>query len=131
MALIAAVTATVRAVKVIDLESGPASAAIVAGQLVDYVAATGQWVVADSAVARAKGIAITGANQAGITIDVLKKGIVDVGSVLDTMPYGAPVWTAATVGRMDDAVVAGLDPIGMVVPGRGTTTPDYLLRIDC
>lgn len=131
MALFDAVTAIVRAVKVIDLESGPAGEAITAGQLVDYEAAAGRWVLADSAVARAKGIAITSASLANISIDVLKKGIVDVGSVLDGADHGDAVWTAATAGRMDDAVVAGLDAIGMVVPGRGTTTPDKLLRIDC
>lgn len=134
MALIGVVPpATVRVVRKIELESGPAGAAIDAGQLVDFNAATGQWVLASSNVARAKGIAITTANAANITIDVLKKGVVDVGSVLDAMAYGASVWTAgvANPGRMDDAVVDLLAPIGMVVPGQGTVVPDRLLRIDC
>lgn len=131
MADLAAVTPTdVRVVKVIDLVSGPAGEAINAGQLVGYNAATGLWVKADAdAPIVCKGIAITTANAANIAIDVLKIGIVDVGSVLDGLNYGASIYPSGTAGLMADAAVGGQPAIGDVVPSFGTTTPDKLLRV--
>lgn len=132
MADLAAPTpANVKVVKAIDLVSGPASEPINAGQLVGLVAATGQWALADAdLVMVCRGIAVTTANQANISIDVLKKGIVDIDGVADAMDYGADVFPSDTAGLMADAVVNAQPAIGYIVPGWGTTTADKLLRVD-
>jgi hypothetical protein len=132
MADLAAVTAVVRPVQVIEMASGPASEVITAGAVVGYVAATGQWCLADADTGPivAKGIALNDANQAGISLDVLKKGIVDVGSILDGLDHGALVYPSGTAGRLADAIVNAQPALGEVVPGWGTTTADKLLRVN-
>jgi len=132
MADLAAVTAIVRAVEIIEQETGPASEAIEAGAVVGYVAASGAICEADADTGPIlpKGIALNDATIANMTITMVKKGTLDVGSILDGLNYGAPVYASGTPGLLADAAVGGLAPIGEVVPGRGTTTPDKLLRVN-
>jgi len=129
------ITATdVAPVKVIEQVTGPAAAAIDAGEAVYYVAADGTFNLADEDVAapvnEPEGIAITTANQANITITVVKKGLLDLGDALDGMGYGATVYLSATAGKLADADPGNAVVIGEVVPAWGATTADKLLRVD-
>jgi hypothetical protein len=131
MADLAAVTANeVAAVEVIEQFTGPAGEAIDAGEIVGIDDATGAIVLADAdAVILPKGIAIKSANAAGLAITAVRRGIVDVGDVLDGLDYGDSVFLSDTPGLMADAAVGGLAAIGEVTPVWGHTTADKALRI--
>lgn len=130
MADLAAVTATdVAAVEVIEQFTVPAAEAIDAGEVVG-IDADGKAVLADAdAVIMPKGIAIKSANVAGMTITAVRRGLVDVGDVLDGLAFGDSLYVSDTPGLLADAAVGGLAAIGEVVPGWGATTADKLLRV--
>lgn len=131
MADLAAVTANeVAAIEVIEQFTGPAGEAIAAGEVVGIDAATGAIVRADAdAVILPKGIAIKSANVAGLAVTAVRRGIVDVGDVLDGLAYGDSVFVSGDPGELADAAVGGLAAIGEVVPVWGHTTADKALRI--
>jgi hypothetical protein len=94
---------------------------------------TGRYCLADADAVPpipAVGIALTTASLAGIAIDVLKKGDVDINGVGDGIAYGGDVFFSGTPGRLADAAVGGFAAIGMIVPAFGTVVPDKILRID-
>jgi hypothetical protein len=129
------ITATdVAPVKVIEQFTAPAHEAIDAGEAVYFVAATGKVGLADengsAPLNEPEGIAITTANQANITVTVVKQGIIDVGDALAGLDYGATVYLSQTAGLLADADPANGVVIGEVVPAFGATTADKLLRID-
>ena len=131
MADLAAVTANeVAAIEVIEQFTGPAGEVIAAGEIVGIDDATGQIVRADAdAVILPKGIAIKSANAAGLAVTAVRRGMVDVGDVLDGLAYGASVFVSGTPGLMADAAVGALEAIGEVAPAWGHTTADKVLRI--
>lgn len=131
MADLAAVTANeVAAIEVIEQFTGPAGEAIDAGEVVGIDDATGQIVLADAdAVILPKGIAIKSANVAGLAITAVRRGMMDVGDVLENLDYGDSVFLSDTPGLMADAAVGGLAAIGEVAPVWGHTTADKVLRI--
>lgn len=126
--------ADVALVEAIEQFTAPAHEVITAGQPVYYVAATGKVGLADEDGAaplnEPEGIAITGANQANITITVVKKGLVDLGDALAGMDYGATVYLSATPGKLADATAGHAVVVGEVVPAWGAATADKLLRVD-
>ena len=133
MADLAAVAAVdVAAVQVIEQRTLPAAEAITAGQLVG-IDANGLFCLADAdAVAPivTRGIAITSANQANMTITAVVKGLVDCGDIFDAMGFGDAVFSSATPGLMADAVVNAQAAIGRVEPAWGAVAADKLLRVD-
>ena len=134
MADLTITAAEVAPVRVLEQSTGPAHEAIDAGEAVYLVAATGKYALADENAAwpadRLNGIAISSANQANITITVVKKGIIDLGDALDAMDYGDPVYLSATAGKLSDVSVGDGRIVGQVVPGWGATTADKLLSVD-
>jgi hypothetical protein len=131
MADLAAVTVgEVAAVEVIEQWTLPAGEAIDAGEVVG-IDANGLAVLADANPAvTCKGIAINSANQAGITITAVRRGIVDIGDVMDAMGIGDAVYISDTAGLLADAQVNGVAAIGEVVPAWGAVAVDKLLRIN-
>jgi hypothetical protein len=134
MANLTITAADVAPVKVIEQITGPAAAAITAGQAVYLVAATGQFALADEdATAPADavlGVAIGNANQARMEITVVLDGWLDLGTApLADMDFGAAVFLSDTAGALADADPGNGIIIGHVVPGWGSTSADRLLRV--
>lgn len=135
MADLTITAADVAVVEVFEQMTGPAAAAISAGQAVYLVAASGAFNLADENVAAPvndpEGVAVQTANAANVTITVVRAGILDVGDALAGMNYGATVWLSATAGMLADADPGNAIVVGEVVPGWGYPTADKLLRVDC
>ena len=132
MADLSAVTVTdIHVVESIEQMTLPAAEAITKGQAVGIDSA-GKAALADADTGPivCRGIAITAANQAGITITVLKKGLIDMGDIFTSLAFSAEVFTSATPGLLGDATVNSQPAIGYVHPAWGYTTADKLLRID-
>lgn len=133
MAANLSITATdVAAVEVIEQMTAPAAEAIDAGEAV-FIDTNGKFQLADQDEATEDdpaGVAISTANAAGITITVVRKGIVDLGDALSSLAYGASVYLSATPGGIYDSDPGNTILIGKVVPGWGYTTADKLLRVD-
>lgn len=123
--------AEVAPVDIIEQVTLPAGEAIDAGELVG-IDANGKFVLADADTGPilTKGVAISSANQAGITITAVRKGTLDVGDIFTGTAIGASIYSSGTPGLMADAAVGGLAAIGEVVPAWGYTTVDKLLRVD-
>lgn len=122
---------------VLEKVSGPAAAAIEAGQAV-YYDSNGKFALAQADAAGTAGVigvAITSANAANLTIEVIRQGIVDLGDALDGVDFGDAVYlSAAAAGAIADAAPdTGGDQIreiGRVVPAWASTSGDKLLRVD-
>jgi len=113
--------------------TGPADEAITAGQAVRYNTSTGYFTPAkgsSAAEARCAGIAANGATLAGMTITVIRKGIVNLGDALGDLDYDQTVYLGATDGVLADATATVSVTLGQVVPGFSHTTPDKLLRVN-
>lgn len=114
------------------LLTGPANAAIDAGKFAapgtngKIAAQAGAATVGDNG----GGVAINTAKVANQSISILKRGIVNLGTALDGLAYGAAVFTSANAGSLADATAANQVQIGEVVPGYGSTTPGKLLRVN-
>lgn len=124
--------AEVKVVQSIEEYTLPAGEVINAGDVVSIETTNGTFILADAdsvPVLVAKGIAITSASAAGVTITAIFKGIVYLGAVLDALDFLDGVFPSATPGNMGDATVGAQPAIGEVVPGWGQTTPDKLLRV--
>lgn len=123
---------------VMEKQSGPAAGSIDAGQPVYYNGTNGRFTAAqadDAGTADVVGIAVTSANAAGVTITVLRQGLVDVGDALDGIDYGSKVYLSEdTAGVLDDAEPGTTSNIivevGTVVPVWGSTAGDKVLRVD-
>lgn len=123
--------AEVKAVYVVEQYTLPAGEAIDAGEICGIDTA-GKAVLADADTGPiyAKGIAVTGANQAGIPITIVSKGLVDVGDIFTGTTPATDVFYSGTPGLMADAAVGGLAAIGEVWPAWGYTSVDMLFRIN-
>jgi hypothetical protein len=128
------VAAKVAAVKVIEQDTAPAYEAIDAGKVLYYVAASGKVGLADQDEAAPLndpvGVSIKTANQAGISVTFVRKGLLDLGDALAGLDFGAMVYLSATAGAMYDSDPGNAIVVGTVVPGWGYTTADKLLRVD-
>lgn len=119
----------VGALTIIEQDTLPAGVAITAGQAVS-VDANGDLVLADAnPVVACHGIALTtcGVREA---CTFLRKGLVDLGDVMDAMAVLDLVYISDTAGRLADAQVNGVAAIGTVYPVWGATAVDKVLRID-
>lgn len=133
MAADLSITATdVAPVLVIEQITLPAAEAIDAGEVV-FIDTNGKAQLADQDEATEDdpaGVAITTANAAGITITVLRKGLLDLGNALGDLAYGATVYLSATPGGIYDSDPGNTIVIGKVNPAWGYTTADKVLRLD-
>lgn len=65
------------------------------------------------------------------TTTFVRKGLLNVGSALDALAYGATVYLSDTAdGILADTAGTVSTVVGYVVPGYASTTPDKLLFVD-
>lgn len=64
------------------------------------------------------------------TTTFIKKGLLNVGSALSALAYGAQVFLSDTDGTLADAAGTVSTVVGYVVPGYGAATPDKLLYVN-
>ena len=125
--------ADVKLVKGYKQSTGPAGAVIAAGQPVIFDLTSGKYILADASSApgaRKGGIALTSANQAGITITVVHEGILEVGEALAALTFDDDIFISDTEGFYADAAGTAGGAIARVVPGWAATTADRLLEIN-
>ena len=133
MANLTVTAADVAPVKVLEQYTAPAAEAITVGQVVRLDTTAGTWTLANGSAAgeaRGLGIAISAANQAGIAITAVIKGVLDMGDALGDLTYDDDVFLSDTDGTLADAAGTVSLIVGRVVPGFASTTPDKLLRVD-
>lgn len=114
-----------------DLFSGPAGEAITAGQYVRRNTTTGHIELGngtDAAESRDGGIALNSA-AVGVTVDVQRGGIIDLGDALGDLTYDDDVFLSDTDGVLADTAGTVSKIVGTVVPAFGSTTPDKLLQL--
>ena len=135
MADLTIAAADVAPIRVVEQLTGPAAEAIDAGEMVRIDTSAGTFTLANATTAaegRAIGMAVTSANQAGITITVVKKGVVEVGDALTSETYDEALKLSNTDGKIDDGAGAptGSYIIGRVLPAFGATTADKVLLLE-
>jgi hypothetical protein len=133
MANLTIVAADVAPVEVIEAFTGPAKEAILKGQYVRYNVTDGKIELGkgtETAEARKGGIAILGANAAGITITAVRRGIIDIGDAMSALDFDADVFLSDTDGTLADTAGSVSLVVGTVVPAWNATTADKLLRIE-
>ena len=126
------VAADVAPVEVIEMFTGPAKEVILKGQYVRYNVTDGKIEKGkgtETAEARKGGIAILGANAAGITITAVRRGIIDIGDAMSALDFDADVFLSDTDGTLADTAGSVTLIVGTVVPAWNATTADKLLRI--
>jgi len=133
MTNLSAVTATdVAPVQILEQFSGPAAESITAGQVVRRDTSNGKVTPSNattSAEARSAGIALQSA-AAGESLEVIRKGLVDLGNILGDLDYDADVYLSDTDGRLADAAGSVEKIVGTVEPVFAHTTADKVLRVD-
>lgn len=115
-----------------ELFSGPCDEAITAGQYVRFNTSTGKITKGNAstvAEARDGGVALNSA-AAGLVVEAVRFGYVDLGAAIDGLAYDADVYLSDTDGTLADSIGTVTKVVGTVVPGWGETTPDKLLRVD-
>lgn len=125
--------ADVAPVEVFEQWTGPAAEAITAGQMVRLDTSTGKATLSNAttaAEARTRGMAITGANAAGVTLTVVKRGVLDIGEAMAALDYDAAIYLDNTDGAMGTAAGSVSLVVGRVVPAWGYTTADKLFHLD-
>ncbi len=135
MADIVPTAADVGAVRIVEQFTGPTDEVVTKGQACRLATATGKITLANGSAAgeaRMLGIAITGAEVAGMSLTVLVKGDVDLGDVLTAMTYDDDVYLSDTDGALGtgagDSTVNKI--AGQVVPSWVDGTADKLFRLD-
>jgi hypothetical protein len=116
-----------------EIITAPAAEAITAGQIVRWTTTTGTLALGNGTTApesQIVGVAISEANQAGITITAVRKGVVDLGDALDALAFNAVVYASDTDGTLGDAAGTVSKVVGEVIPAFGATTADKLLRVN-
>jgi len=114
--------------------TAPAGAAILPGQPV-YQDANGKFQLADASAAGTlgkpgqRGIAISKASEANITITVVTDGLIDMGDMFTATAIGAAVYASNTTGVLADAAGDNVWIVGYVQAAFGNTTPDKLLNV--
>jgi hypothetical protein len=135
LAITAADVRIVRLDEALMLPDGPTNEAVNAGQPVRIDATTGKYTKAngtDATESAVRGIAVTTATLANLTISVMKQGLLDVGDALDALNYGVPVYMSDTDGTLSDSAGdSTVDVVvGRVVAGWGDPSGDKLLQVD-
>jgi hypothetical protein len=115
--------------------TGPTDEVITKGQMVRVSATTGKFTKANGTTAaegRAIGISIQDAKNAGDTITVIKKGIVDLGAALDAVAYDTTLKLSNTDGAIDDGAGSPTTTvnIGKVIAGWAVDPADKLLLVE-
>ncbi len=117
--------------------TAPSEEALTAGQFSRMNTSTGFQALGNATTA---GEAGSGNPRRGLAINTvavnetttfIKKGLLNVGSALSALAYGAPVYLSDTDGRLeggDDGTTTVI--VGYVVPAFGATTPDKLLYVN-
>jgi len=105
MANLTVVATAVALVEVTEKFTGPAAEAIDAGQYCRINTTNGKVELGNAsseAEARKGGLAVISA-AAGMTVTMLRKGVIDLGDALDALDYDADVYLSATDGLLADA----------------------------
>lgn len=115
--------------------TGPVDEAIDAGEMVRLNTTTGKFTLANATSAsegRLIGMAVTSAGAAGMTITVVKRGLVDLGDALASETLDELLLLSDTDGKIDDGDGSPTAnyAIGRVYPSWGYTTADKVLFID-
>lgn len=120
--------------QVVQQYTGPAVEAITEGQRCRFDASTGQIALGNGTTAAevAPGGIATHAAAAGEAVTIINQGIVDVGTALDALNFGDPVYVSDTDGTFSTAVGdSTVDVIvGRVVPGWDAATGQKLLALN-
>lgn len=125
--------ADVTPVEVFEQWTGPAAEVITAGQMVRLDTTSGKATLSNAttaAEARTRGMAITGANAAGITLTVVKRGVLDIGEAMAALDYDQAIYLDNTDGALGTAAGTVSLVAGRVVPAWGYTTADKLFHLD-
>lgn len=132
MANLSITASDVKVARIIEqLPDGPADETVTAGQAVRYSTSTGKYTKANgttAAEARIIGIC-TAVSGDGVTISVMRRGFLEVGSALSGLNYDAAVYLSDTDGTLADAAGTVSTVVGRVVPGWAATTADKLLFV--
>lgn len=116
----------------IDGPSFPTLEACNAGQYVRLDASTGKWALGNATttteVGKGGGIAIRTV-PAGGSLTVIRRGLVDVGSALASLNYGALVYLSDTDGTLADAAGTVSTVVGYVHPGFAESPASKLLMV--
>lgn len=134
MADLTITAASVALVKAIEEFVLPTNEQVDAGEAVYLVAASGKLGLADGNGAaplnEPEGIAYRSGRFSGDAVSCLKRGWLDLGSALDALDYGAPIYLSNTAGALADADPGNGVIIGEVWPAFGNTTADKLLYVN-
>lgn len=115
-----------------DIESGKLGETVTAGQYVRLNTSSGKWELgnaSNTAESRMGGIALNG-GISGEGVDVLRRGVVDLGNAFTSMGYDDIVYLSNSDGVLGDAQGTVERIVGSTVPGLGSKTPDKLLRVE-
>lgn len=119
-----------------EVFTAPSEEALSAGQFARMNTSTGFQALGNATTSGEAGAAIP---RRGIAINTIaanetttfvKKGLLNVGSALSGLAYGAAVYLSDTDGTLADAAGTVSTIVGYVVAGFGATTPDKLLYVD-
>lgn len=125
--------ADVTPVEVFEQWTGPAAEVITAGQMVRLDTTSGKATLSNAttaAEARTRGMAITGAGVAGLTLTVVKRGVLDIGEAMAALDYDQAIYLDNTDGAVGTAAGTVSLVVGRVVPAWGYTTADKLFHLD-
>lgn len=116
--------------------TAPSEEALTAGQFARLNTSTGFQALGNATTTAEAG---AGNPRRGIAINTIaanetttfvKKGLLNVGSALSSLAYGALVYLSDTDGTLADGAGTESTVIGYVVPGYASTTPDKLLYVN-
>ena len=120
-------------VEVFEQWTGPAAEVITAGQMVRLDTTSGKATLSNAttaAEARTRGMAITGAGVAGLTLTVVKRGVLDIGEAMAALDYDQAIYLDNTDGAVGTAAGTVSLVVGRVVPAWGYSTADKLFHLD-
>lgn len=134
MALLAAITAC-ELVEAWEKETLPLAEVANEGSYVRIDGTTGRFVLGNASSAGEVGgvtgyILVKGAAVIPKTVTGVKKGLVDVGSILDGLPIGTPIYLPDTDQRLADTAGTVSKIVGYVWPVHQGGTLKRLLRVD-
>ncbi len=112
--------------------TAPAAAAITKGNAI-RINTDGKFELADASAVGTLGDVYIALNTAAIgeTVTAVKAPVVlDLGTALAALAYGALVYVSDTAGALGDAAGTVSKTAGTVIPSWGDTTPGKLLRVE-
>lgn len=102
-------------------------------EAVKYVPASGMFSPANgsgAAEARMFGFAVNACDRIGVTVRVIRKGIIDVGEALALLDFDAPVYLSDTDGTLADTAGSVSVVVGRVIALWTQSGADKALFID-